>query len=168
MTLLEFYQQFYANVERECKAIGCKTLKLNHDSRSIQTGAHNGCNLQVIWADPDVGENGPSRELRLQLVQKILSAVVPVEISEDIIANLYSKLIINSCITSLGAICGLYLGDMLRQKKIRTVFIGIMREAMEVAAAMQMTVPPYANKIDYYKFFGRRPQALCSMAARRD
>lgn len=89
---------------------------------------------------------------QLELVQKILSQVVPVEISADIIAHLYSKLIINSCITSLGAICGLYLGEMLRQQKIRTVFIEIMREAMAVAAAMKMTVPPYANKIDYYKF----------------
>jgi 2-dehydropantoate 2-reductase len=93
---------------------------------------------------------------QLQLVQKILSKVVPVEISEDIIANLYSKLIINSCITSLGAICGLYLGEMLRKKKIRTVFIEIMREAMAVADAMQMKVPPYANKIDYYKFLGNK------------
>lgn len=93
---------------------------------------------------------------QLQLVQKILSEVVPVEISKDIIANLYSKLIINSCITSLGAICGLYLGEMLRKKKIRTVFIEIMREAMAVAVAMQMKVPPYANKIDYYNFLGNK------------
>lgn len=85
-------------------------------------------------------------------IKKLLSLIVPVELSHDIIASLYSKLIINSCITSLGAVCGLYLGEMLSKKKIRNLFIEIMREAMSVAAAMKMKVPPYANKIDYYKF----------------
>jgi len=61
-------------------------------------------------------------------------------------------LIINSCITSLGAVCGLYLGEMLSRKKIRNLFVEIMREAMSVADAMKMKVPSYANKIDYYSF----------------
>ena len=95
--------------------------------------------------------HGSTKE-HLTEIQKMLSLIVPVEISEDIIASLYSKLIINSCITSLGAVCGLQLGQMLSQKKIRNLFIEIMREAMLVADAMNMKVPPYANKIDYYRF----------------
>jgi 2-dehydropantoate 2-reductase len=94
---------------------------------------------------------GSSKE-HLTEIQKMLSLIVPVEISEDIIASLYSKLIINSCITSLGAVCGLYLGEMLSRKKIRNLFIEIMREAMLIADAMKMKIPPYANKIDYYRF----------------
>ena len=72
MTLLEFYQQFFTNVERKCKGIGNKTQALNPNSRSIQTGVGNGCTLQVIWADPEVGRTGRNfpRELRLQLIQK--------------------------------------------------------------------------------------------------
>lgn len=41
----------------------------------------------------------------LFVVAEALSSVVPVRTTENIIGHLYSKLIINSCITSLGAIC---------------------------------------------------------------
>jgi 2-dehydropantoate 2-reductase len=99
-----------------------------------------------------IGNIDNSPKERLKEVQELLSLVVPVEISADIIASLYSKLIINSCITSLGAICGLYLGEMLSKKKLRSLFIEIMREAIAVADAMKMKVPSYANKINYYKF----------------
>jgi 2-dehydropantoate 2-reductase len=99
-----------------------------------------------------IGNIDNSPKERLKEVQELLSLVVPVEISADIIASLYSKLIINSCITSLGAICGLYLGEMLSKKKLRSLFIEIMREAIAIADAMKMKVPSYANKINYYKF----------------
>ncbi len=89
----------------------------------------------------------------LQAVQQMLSCVVPVTISEDIIGDLYSKLIINSCITSLGAVCGLYLGQMLAEKQARLVFFAVMKEAMEVAKAMDIHVPAYAGKLDYKTFF---------------
>ena len=99
-----------------------------------------------------IGNIDNSPKERLDEIKELLSFVVPVEISDDIIASLYSKLIINSCITSLGAICGLYLGEMLSKKKLRKLFIEIMREAIAVADAMKMKVPSYANKINYYKF----------------
>ncbi len=88
---------------------------------------------------------------RLYTIKKLLETVVPVEISTDIIAQLYSKLIINSSITSLGALTGLCLGDMLKKGKIRRLFIKIMDEALEVADAMNLKVPPYEGKLDYYK-----------------
>jgi 2-dehydropantoate 2-reductase len=101
-----------------------------------------------------IGAIDASVKPKLPPIQKILSEVVPVEISDDIIASLYSKLIINSCITSLGAICGLYLGEMLSRKYIRNIFIQIMEEAVAVANAKGLKLPPYANKINYYKFLG--------------
>ncbi|MBN2255634.1 MAG: 2-dehydropantoate 2-reductase [Deltaproteobacteria bacterium] len=97
---------------------------------------------------------------RLLSVKEMLEAVLPVEISRNIMGSLYSKLIINSCITSLGAVCGLYLGEMLAVRKIRNIFVEIMREALAVAGAMGITVEVYAGKIDYYRllsgsgFFG--------------
>jgi 2-dehydropantoate 2-reductase len=65
----------------------------------------------------------------LPFIQEILSTVVPVEISKNITGYLYSKLIINSCINSLGAMCGLTLGEMLSVKKIRKIFIDIMKDS---------------------------------------
>ncbi|MGD9886912.1 MAG: ketopantoate reductase family protein [Bacilli bacterium] len=92
-------------------------------------------------------ENKPN----LSIVQEMLNKVFPTIISDNIFEELYSKLIINSCITSLGAICGLKLGEMLKIKKARAIFIGIIKEAMNVAKGLNINVPPYAGKLNYYK-----------------
>lgn len=102
-----------------------------------------------------VGNIDNKSDSRLPFIQEMLSTVVPVEISNNIIGYLYSKLIINSCITSLGAVCGLALGEMLSVKKIRNIFIAIMHEAIAVANAMGIKVEVYARKLDYYKFLNR-------------
>jgi 2-dehydropantoate 2-reductase len=90
---------------------------------------------------------------RLPMVQEMLSAVVPTRISNNIMGELYSKLIINSCINSLGVITGMNLGKLLAQRKIRKVFTALMQEAMAVAAAMGIKVEPAGGgKLDYYRF----------------
>lgn len=89
---------------------------------------------------------------RLETIQKMLSNIVPVFTTDNMLGNLYSKLIINSCITSLGAVCGLFLGEMLAVKKIRNIFIQIMVEAMDVANAMGLNVEVYGGKLNYYTF----------------
>ena len=90
---------------------------------------------------------------RLPLVQEMLSAVVPTRISNNIMGELYSKLIINSCINSLGVITGMNLGKLLAERKIRKVFTALMQEAMAVAAAMGIKVEPAGGgKLDYYRF----------------
>lgn len=95
--------------------------------------------------------NGIPKE-RLQSLKEILDHIAPTRISESIYNELYSKLIINSCISTLGAITGVTLGKMLNKKFYRDLFIEIIQEAMHVANAMGWKVEPYANKIDYYKF----------------
>jgi len=90
---------------------------------------------------------------RLSVLKKVLESVVPTKISKDILSDLYSKLIVNSCITTLGVICGMKLGDMMKVKKIRNIFLKIMEEALAVANKMELFVPPYAGKLDYYKMF---------------
>jgi 2-dehydropantoate 2-reductase len=92
---------------------------------------------------------------RLPMVQEMLSAVVPTRISNNIMGELYSKLIINSCINSLGVITGMNLGKLLAQRKIRKVFTALMQEAMAVAAAMGIKVEPAGGgKLDYCRFLG--------------
>jgi 2-dehydropantoate 2-reductase len=93
---------------------------------------------------------GKQPEMLLEL-KTILNEVVPVRISENIYGDLYAKLIINSCITTLGAVSGQLLGELLRQRKVRCIFIEIIREAIWVAEAMQLNVEPY-GKLDFYKF----------------
>jgi 2-dehydropantoate 2-reductase len=89
----------------------------------------------------------------LETVAAILSELVPARISANMLGDLYSKLLINSCVTTLGAVCGLTLGSMLIRKRARDLFIAVMAEGMAVADAMKARVEPYAGKLDYYRFF---------------
>jgi 2-dehydropantoate 2-reductase len=91
-------------------------------------------------------------DARLAPLQEIMNAALPTHISENIFSDLYSKLIVNACITSLGAVCGLTMGEMLASKKARGLFIAIMREAIAVADTLKLRVAPYAGKLDYYTF----------------
>ncbi len=99
-----------------------------------------------------IGNIDGKTDPRLAPIRDMLQTVVPAEITGNIMGSLYSKLIVNACITSLGAVSGLYMGEMLKNRKIRTVFIEIMHEAMAVANAMGLQVEVFANKLDYYKF----------------
>jgi 2-dehydropantoate 2-reductase len=93
----------------------------------------------------------PPDEL-LHMIAEIFSSVVPVCVTDNIMGHLYSKLIVNSCITSLGAICGLYLGKMLSIRKIRNIFIEIIREAVKVAEGMQIRIEVFGGKLDFVRF----------------
>jgi len=88
----------------------------------------------------------------LDILSEALSVIVPVRTTDNIMGHLYSKLIINSCITSLGAICGLYLGDMLRIRKVRKIFIEIIREAVIVADKMGIKIEVFGGSLDFRKF----------------
>ena len=98
----------------------------------------------------DIGTLDNVPNSKIDVVKELLDTTVPTRISDNIIGTLYSKLIVNSCITSLGAVCGLYLGGMLAIKKIRRIFIEIMREAVKVANAADIRIIPYDGKLDYY------------------
>lgn len=99
-----------------------------------------------------IGNWEREQDEKLDEVAGILRHILPTKTSKQILSHLYSKLIINSCITTLGAISGLYLGDMLARRYIRNIFIEIIREAIAVSDAMEITVKPYAGKLDFYDF----------------
>lgn len=90
---------------------------------------------------------------RLAPIQRMLGTVCPTRISDNILGELYSKLIINACINSLGVIGGVRLGRLLADRRMRRIFLCIMREAMAVAAAMKIRVAPGGGgKLDYYAY----------------
>jgi 2-dehydropantoate 2-reductase len=99
-----------------------------------------------------LGYPGKFSDELLSDLSEILSCIVPVRTTENIRGHLYSKLIINSCITSLGALCGLYLGKMLMIGKVRRIFIEIINEAVEVADSMKVSIEIFAGKLDFKKF----------------
>ena len=95
---------------------------------------------------------------RLAVVKGVLDAVVPMRISPNIRGHIYAKLIINACITTLGAISGLNLGPLLKIPRARALFIRIIREAMAVAGAAGIFVEPLA-RLDFNSFIGGGPVA---------
>lgn len=92
----------------------------------------------------------PDRQL--EYLATILRSVVPVRTTSNILGHRFSKLIINSCITSMGAVCGLYLGQMLSVKRMRKIFVNIIREAVAVAEAMKIKPEIFGGKLDFVKF----------------
>jgi 2-dehydropantoate 2-reductase len=99
-----------------------------------------------------LGYPGKYSDELLSDLSEILSCIVPVRTTDNIRGHLYSKLIINSCVTSLGALCGLYLGKMLMIGKVRRIFIEIIKEAVEVADSMKVSIEIFAGKLDFKKF----------------
>lgn len=98
-----------------------------------------------------IGKIAPGGELQLAKLKSILETVVPTRISPEIASELYSKMIVNSCISSMGVCSGLMLGQMLKLKKARGIFMAVIREAVDVADALGLKLPPFAGKLDYYK-----------------
>ncbi len=96
-----------------------------------------------------IGSINSSNSGQLEPIQEILQTVMPTRISEDIMAELYSKLVLNACMNSPCVVTGLDLSPLLKQKNGRKLFIGIMREAMAVANAAGIQVP--TGRLNYTK-----------------
>ena len=95
---------------------------------------------------------------RLEALRFVMSAMVPTEIVNPILAPMYSKLVINSGITCGGALTGQLLGQMLRTARARRFLIALVYEDMALAEKLGIKVPPFGGKLDYYKFIsGKGP-----------
>ena len=103
-----------------------------------------------MTSEGDFVVGGAIKTQDVTVLAKLLETVMPTRVSDDIRAELYSKMVVNACITSMGVLSGLYLGQMLAQRKARRIFLAIIREAVDVANAMGLQVPPYGGKLDYY------------------
>ena len=100
-----------------------------------------------------VGRMDGRSDSHIETIREMLSTTAPTRVSDNIYGELYSKLIINACINSLGAIAGVPLGRLLAIKRARDLFIGVMAEAMDVAQPAGISVPPGAGgKLNYNRF----------------
>ncbi|MCQ2462129.1 MAG: ketopantoate reductase family protein [Clostridia bacterium] len=96
-----------------------------------------------------IGMADGSRNEKLEYLQKMLSSVLPTKIEDDIVARLFSKLIINSCINSCCGMAGQTLGTLLADRTARDLFLAIALEATHLSKAMGLKVPPYNGILDY-------------------
>jgi 2-dehydropantoate 2-reductase len=117
--------------------------------------SHNGPGELEVTSEGEfvIGNIGHRPDDRLGPVKRLLDPVNPTRISNNIMGELYSKLIVNACLNSLGVIGGANLGRLLADIRARHIFIKIMEEAMAVAKAMEIRVEPAGGgKLDFYKF----------------
>lgn len=70
-----------------------------------------------------------------QAVARLLADVAPVTGSGNMAGVKWTKLAINSCITSLGVLTGLELGALLQDRRARRAFLAIVEEAHAAGTA---------------------------------
>jgi 2-dehydropantoate 2-reductase len=83
-----------------------------------------------------IGEPDGSRTERIEKLAGILRAVTPVEVSANIKGAQWGKLAINCTITTIGALTGETLGDMLGDRRARQAFMSTYREVIDTALAL--------------------------------
>jgi len=127
-----------------------------------------------------IGElNGTASE-RIKNLEAALEVVCPVVISTNIRGALWSKMAINCMITTMGALTGQLLGEMLSERRVRQAFLVIYREVLDTAQAAGIRVeriaanprlfylPPGAGLLNRFmkdqlmKVLGRRYKKLKS------
>jgi 2-dehydropantoate 2-reductase len=95
-----------------------------------------------------IGELDGSVTDRVEALKTILDAAAPTEISANIYGALWSKLAINCVVTTLGALTGLRLGEMLRKARVRKLALGIISEVVDTARSQGVTLEPVSGTLD--------------------
>lgn len=86
---------------------------------------------------------------KIKALGDVYKDMLPTKVVSDIDAQLYSKLIVNSCINSIAALTGEPVGVMLRDERAKDIFLEIAREATYLSKKMGLDVPPYAKVLNY-------------------
>lgn len=98
-----------------------------------------------------IGSFCPNMERSILELKDILSNITDTYAYKNFIGIAISRLIINSCISSLGCITGARLGNLMTLKNVKKLFEGLFREDMAVAKARGIKIVPYCREFDYYK-----------------
>lgn len=96
-----------------------------------------------------IGRVNGVMDAKITELAEVYKALLPTKAVDNIDAQLYSKLIINSCINSIAALTGQTVGVMLSKERAKDIFLEIAREATYVSKAMGLKVPPYATVLNY-------------------
>ena len=102
--------------------------------------------------DMIIGKLDGSDDPRLDNLQYLLNFIVPTRVVDNIHEHIFSKLIINSCVTTLGAISGLRIGALITDRNMRNIFIKILQEGITIANALKFEIPEFAGRLNYYRF----------------
>jgi len=84
----------------------------------------------------------------LRRLARLLEAVGPTEISQNLTGARWSKLALNCAVSSLGTIGGDTLGALLRHRFVRRLALEVMTEAVEVANAEGVKLEKVGGTLD--------------------
>lgn len=107
-----------------------------------------------------IGELDGDVSDRVVQLRKILSAAAPTTISDNIMGVLWSKLAINSAITTLGAITGETLGALLKRRVARNLALAIVSEVLDTAAAWDVALEPVGGTLDLARLYVKPERRL--------
>jgi len=89
-----------------------------------------------------IGELDGTISPRIRQLQKVLSAFLPVHITSDIWGILWSKQVYLSFLAAT-ALADLPVYEVLEPPEVRSVLADMVREAMQVPAALEISMPPF-------------------------
>jgi 2-dehydropantoate 2-reductase len=112
-----------------------------------------------------IGRLDGAPDERVEELALMLECIGPVQITDNLRGARWSKLAINCAISSLGAIGGDRLGNLLTQRFIRRLALEIMTEAVEVARAEKVQLVKIAGTIDLEKLALTREEKASSGSA---
>ncbi len=87
---------------------------------------------------------------RARVLGRLLQAASPVDVNDNMRGVLWSKLAINAAITSLGALAGRSLGELLKARVARQAFLGVYAEVLDTAWALGVVLEPVAARPELF------------------
>ena len=100
-----------------------------------------------------VGELDGQVTPRVQQLKGILDDAAPTAVSTNIYGVLWSKLAINCVVTTLGAVTGQLLGEMLQRAAVRRLALAITSEVVDVAEAHGIRLEPVGGTLDIHRLY---------------
>lgn len=95
-----------------------------------------------------LGRLGGGRDAPLELLARLLEAVGPVELTDNLTGVRWSKLGINCAVSTLGTISGTPLGPALKRRHARRLALEIISEAVSVALAERVRLEKVSGTVD--------------------
>lgn len=104
--------------------------------------------VQTSRGHTTLGELDGRLTPRLRALRELLEAVAPVRLTTNVVGALWTKLIINSATSTLGAVTGLTLGEMLSHGRVRRLARRLVAESIRVAEANGVRLEPFGGRVD--------------------
>jgi 2-dehydropantoate 2-reductase len=89
---------------------------------------------------------------------RLLRACAPVRVTRNLAGARYAKLVVNSCLTTLGAVSGLNLKGILASAAGRRLFLAVATEALDAARAAGVELEP-VDGLDVRWLYSHGPEA---------